>query len=310
MRYILFSLTCGKRSMGFVFSVLLLLIALSGIGNAATVIATIPVGLNPRGVWVDPSTNRVYVANTTDNTVSVINGTTNTVIATIPVGWHPEDVGVNSLTNRIYIANQYGDTVSVIDGSTNTVIATIVVKSYLRGVGVNPFTNRIYVANNESGTISVIDVTTNTMSDIIPAGVSYSWDVGVNPLINRIYVTSNLISANANTVSVIEDSSTTETMCVPESISVSPANLALMTNDSSDVEITVTDEDGCPAEGVTVKATTKRVGSKRITISPLSVDTDTDGKATFIITAKNAGKARVKFTADSLSKAITVEIKK
>lgn len=304
MRNTLLCLARGKWSMGFVFSVLLLLIVLSGIGNAVTVIATIPVGLNPRGVWVDPSTNRIYVANTTGNTVSVINGTTNTVIATIPVGWHPEDVGVNPLTNRIYIADRYGDTVSVIDGSTNTVIATIVVKSYLRGVGVNPFTNRIYVANNESGTVSVLDVTTDTISDIIPAGVSYPWDVGVNPLINRIYATSNLISAN------IEDSSTTETMCVPESISVSPANLALMTNESGDVKITVTDEDGCPAEGVTVKATTKKTGSKRITISPLSVDTDTDGKATFIITAKNAGKARVKFTADSLSRAITVEIKK
>jgi YVTN family beta-propeller protein len=52
---------------------------------AQTVIATIDVGVNPIGVAVNPTTNRIYVANDGDNTVSVIDGTTNTVIDTIDV---------------------------------------------------------------------------------------------------------------------------------------------------------------------------------------------------------------------------------
>ena len=37
-----------------------------------TVVATVPVGSSPRGVAVDPSTNRIYVTNSGDGTVSVI----------------------------------------------------------------------------------------------------------------------------------------------------------------------------------------------------------------------------------------------
>src|SRR3989442_1937775 len=40
----------------------------------------IPVGNNPEGVAVNPNTNRIYVANSADNNVSVIDGSTNTVI--------------------------------------------------------------------------------------------------------------------------------------------------------------------------------------------------------------------------------------
>ncbi|WP_235550673.1 hypothetical protein [Paenibacillus sp. Soil750] len=44
---------------------------------------------------MNPNTNRIYVTNTTNNNVSVINGITNTVVATIPVGSNPRSVAVN-----------------------------------------------------------------------------------------------------------------------------------------------------------------------------------------------------------------------
>jgi len=48
-----------------------------------TVIASIPVGVNPFGVSVTSDGSKVYVTNTGDSTVSVINTATNTVTATI-----------------------------------------------------------------------------------------------------------------------------------------------------------------------------------------------------------------------------------
>ena len=51
-----------------------------------TIVATIPVGINPLGVTITPDGTRVYVTNQGSNTVSVIDAATNTVIATIPVG--------------------------------------------------------------------------------------------------------------------------------------------------------------------------------------------------------------------------------
>jgi YVTN family beta-propeller protein len=67
---------------------------------AYQVTATIPVGSNPNGVGVNPLTNRIYVANNGNNTVSVIDGLANAVIATVPVGSGPVGIGVNPSTNR------------------------------------------------------------------------------------------------------------------------------------------------------------------------------------------------------------------
>lgn len=90
-----------------------------------TVITTIAVGAHPKGVGVNPVTNRIYVANHGSNNVSVIDGFSNVVIATIMVGLSPEEVNVDSKTNRIYVENRGSNNVSVISGSTHTVIATI-----------------------------------------------------------------------------------------------------------------------------------------------------------------------------------------
>ena len=79
-----------------------------------TVVATVPVGTNPYGVGVNPTTNRIYVANLSGNTVSVIDGANNTVVATVPVGSNPYGVGVNPMTQRVYVSNFYSNTVTVI----------------------------------------------------------------------------------------------------------------------------------------------------------------------------------------------------
>src|SRR5690349_21509146 len=55
----------------------------------ATVIATIPVGVLPYEVAANPRTNRVYVTNNNDATVSVLDGASNNVITTFPVGFDP-----------------------------------------------------------------------------------------------------------------------------------------------------------------------------------------------------------------------------
>jgi YVTN family beta-propeller protein len=68
-------------------------------GRTNTVVATIPVGINPEEAAVNPKTNTIYVTNDGGGTVSVISGKTNTVVATIPVGTdrngEPRGVAVN-----------------------------------------------------------------------------------------------------------------------------------------------------------------------------------------------------------------------
>ena len=82
--------------------------------NGFRAIGTIPTGLDPVGLGVNPFTNRIYVANSSDNTTTVIDGATNTVIATVPVGNVPQDAGPNPKTNSIYVPSAHDNLVTVI----------------------------------------------------------------------------------------------------------------------------------------------------------------------------------------------------
>ncbi len=98
------------------------------IDGATDQTTNIPVGNNPQFMVANPATNKLYVTNRGDGTVTIINGATNQVIKTLTVGANPIGADVNPLTNRIYIANygnRLGNTVSVINGSTDQVIDTI-----------------------------------------------------------------------------------------------------------------------------------------------------------------------------------------
>jgi YVTN family beta-propeller protein len=93
---------------------------LSKLSNLDINMNLIPVGKTPVGIAVDPNTNRIYVSNSNNNTVSVIDGATNRVIGDpIPVGEGPRGIAVDPNTHLVYVTNPGSNTVSVIDGATN-----------------------------------------------------------------------------------------------------------------------------------------------------------------------------------------------
>lgn len=83
---------------------------------------------------------------------------------------------------------------------------------------------------------------------------------------------------------------------VASAATVTPDSLSLTKGDSEDVIVLVTDEDGCPAQGVKVKRKLTSANKKKIKVTPASETTDTSGQATFTVKAKKSkGKANVKF---------------
>ncbi|HEX4521320.1 MAG TPA: YncE family protein [Gaiellaceae bacterium] len=84
-------------------------------------------GAGARGIAVDEQTGTVYVANTSANTVSVIDGgTCNASVhsgcgqraAVAPVGTSPRRVAVDERTNTVYVTNAYSNTVTMLNGRT------------------------------------------------------------------------------------------------------------------------------------------------------------------------------------------------
>ncbi len=128
------------------------------------VIATLSAGENPGMLAVNSVTNRVYVTNSTSNSISVLDGTNHTVIKSIPVGKGPSSVAVNSETNRVYVSNADDTKITVIDGKTNEVIANIPIDKGAYGIAVDSIRNRIYVASETAKkNLCIFDGLSNTM---------------------------------------------------------------------------------------------------------------------------------------------------
>lgn len=188
---------------------------------------TVTVGDSPTGIAIDRATDTLYVANSGDNTVSVVDGATcnaevhggcNQAPPTISTGNDPLPIGLNETTHTLYVGNQGDNTVSVINAATCSAIdhadcgqnpPTVAIADVPFGLAVDEQNDTIYVANtgaeyfqtghaNLTSSVSVIDgadcnATTSAGCTNTPASVAvggFPWDVAVNPASQTVYVTS------------------------------------------------------------------------------------------------------------------------
>jgi phospholipase C len=77
------------------------------------------------GVAASPDGNWVYVADTLNDRVLVLDGHGRRVVARIPVGATPWSVAFTADSSAAYVTNSGSDTVSVIDTGSNAVVSTV-----------------------------------------------------------------------------------------------------------------------------------------------------------------------------------------
>jgi YVTN family beta-propeller protein len=80
---------------------------------------------DPHGIAVSPDGSTVYVTNTADNVVEVIDAATAKVTGTIPVGQLPWGLALSAKGGTLYVADPDSNQVSVISTATDTVTSTI-----------------------------------------------------------------------------------------------------------------------------------------------------------------------------------------
>jgi YVTN family beta-propeller protein len=156
----------------------------------------------------------VYVSNSDDDTVTVIDAATNTVVATINVGDEPRNLAVSPDGTRVYVPNRSDDTVTVIHGTTNTVLTTIDADDFDEpyAAWVAPDGARVYIANKSGsestdGSVTIINAATNAVITTVedPCFVSPEW-VTLNPAGTLAYVVNRqgdsvcVLSTATNTV--------------------------------------------------------------------------------------------------------------
>lgn len=211
-----------------------------------TVVATIHVGSQPQALAVEPTTHALCVANSGDDTVSIIDTTTNKIATagsanspvisgkgTASAGSNPASVAVNSHT--AYTANTNDNSVSLIAVDTSALVKTIAVGKDPDAIAVNPDDHTAYVANATSDSVSVLSLSTGT----IGARVTDSIPVGRKPFAVTIVPTAHtayIVNKNAGTVSSINTKTDRVTSTIPvgkdpDAIAVDPGdNLAYIAN--------------------------------------------------------------------------------
>jgi len=212
---------------------------LSQAALAQSVVTTITVGTHPTAVGVNVKTNQIYVANSGDNSVSVIDGASNTVTATIPGITFGESVAVNPSQNRIYVDEFETANIAVISGGTQAVhqipITTKPDPTSSQTIAVNSRTNQAYVCNNDQ--IIVLDGNTNTIVTAISVPFC-DFALAVDESRNLVYagtIDRKVYTIDGATNTIINSFAVDFTAAFPSSISVDTVNnrLAVTCHSSS-----------------------------------------------------------------------------
>jgi YVTN family beta-propeller protein len=116
---------------------------------------------------LDTHLNRLYVADSTSNTVSVFDASKVTTLATVNVGSSP--VGVAALPDgtKFYVANGVSNDVTVVDASSFQVLATVTVGQRPAFIQSEPTSSKIYVADQGSSDVAIIETSDDTISATI-----------------------------------------------------------------------------------------------------------------------------------------------
>ena len=163
--------------------------------------AHIAVGGGPAGMAVSPDGTRAYVTKAYEDTLAVLDVTTQQALTSIPVGSVPQGIALSPDGTTAYVANAGSGTLSVVNLVTGIVDPTpIAVGTEPYGIAVSADGTRAYVTNRGENTLSVVDLSARQEVDgRIPVGYQ-PHDVALSPDGTVVYVTNY----GADSVAVID----------------------------------------------------------------------------------------------------------
>lgn len=159
---------------------------------APTALGTITVGHEPRGLAVDSLRRRLYVANYSSDSVSVIDSHTNTVMQTIGGVTNANGLSHDPKRNMIWVTNHLTNQVTPIqanaDATDFTVLPPIAVGNFPWGVTYDPVHDYVYVANSLSNSVTVIAAESRSVVTTLSGSFHLPFHLAANPVTGKVYV--------------------------------------------------------------------------------------------------------------------------
>ena len=149
-------------------------------------------------------TNRIFVSNERDDTISVINSNSLEVEATIEIGDRPRGIGLSPDGKELYVAVSEENKIKVVDPVSLKIIREFDSGSDPETFAVHPNGN-IYISNEDEAKASAFDPKTGELLAEIKVGLEPE-GVAISPDGKRVIVTSestnmlHVITAEDNTI--------------------------------------------------------------------------------------------------------------
>lgn len=170
----------------------------------------------------------MYVANSGNATVGVINPFTALQTDTVAVGNNPVSLAELAGGNKLYCVNQNDNTVSVISTPDKLVLATIPVGNQPSFAVASDTASLVFVANQADGTVSVIDTIADAVTTTLTVGAAPNF-LFFDKSLKRVYVTNS----GDGTVSVIRaDVSPPVVMGAPIAVGTAPLSVTALADGS------------------------------------------------------------------------------
>jgi YVTN family beta-propeller protein len=180
-----------------------------------TNIGSSQVGLKPVHGAILPNDSAIYIANSGDDSITVLSAAPTPTVVSLPAGAVPVFVGTTEVLN-VYVADTGDGTVAAINTGTNvaTIIPLAANSANFRPVALaeTPAGDKVYVANQGDNSVSVITTSDRLAHTPISVGASPVW-VSMRSDGRRAYV----LSSGSSTISTLDTTTDTVMNTVPVS---------------------------------------------------------------------------------------------
>jgi YVTN family beta-propeller protein len=113
---------------------------------------------------------KLYVDNTSGDTVSVIDLDSRRLVSEIHVGLHPHGLGALPDQTRVFVSVESDHTVKVVDPRTDAIVGVIPLSGVPNQLAVTPDGRWLYVAIHDRGTADVVDIGQGKVVKTLPVG--------------------------------------------------------------------------------------------------------------------------------------------